>query len=202
MEISPSWEAANCAATQEFFELVGSLLCLQDPSTGLFIMPDQSSPYHWARLIQFVLPYLICIRSILILCVHLRLVVPFLMAFLPISSMLPLLPFSSYIPCPSHTPWHHHPNYTWRRVQVMKLIMLQLSPTSCHFIPLRSKYSLQHCVPPSMSESKFHTHTEPQAKHTRHTNRQRFHHRRHNHRTADWIGSPHFTKYITEERKT
>jgi hypothetical protein len=25
------------------------------------------------------------------------------------------------MPCPSHAPWLDHSNYTWRRVQVMKL---------------------------------------------------------------------------------
>jgi hypothetical protein len=28
----------------------------------------------------------------------------------------------------------------------MKLLIMHLSPSSCHFIPLRSKYSLQHPV--------------------------------------------------------
>jgi hypothetical protein len=28
----------------------------------------------------------------------------------------------------------HHSNYTWRRVQVTKLLFMQFSPTSCHFI--------------------------------------------------------------------
>jgi hypothetical protein len=41
---------------------------------------------------------------------------------------------------------HDHSNYTRRRVQVMKLLIMQFSPTSCHFIPLRSKYSPQHPV--------------------------------------------------------
>jgi hypothetical protein len=45
------------------------------------------------------------------------------------------------MPCPSHPPWLDHSNYTWWRVQVMKL-----SPTSHHFISLWSKYSLQHPV--------------------------------------------------------
>jgi hypothetical protein len=47
---------------------------------------------------------------------------------------------------------------------------MQFSPTSYHFIPLRSKDSPQHPVlkHPSLcsstSESKFHTTTKPQAK--------------------------------------
>jgi hypothetical protein len=32
-------------------------------------------------------------------------------------------------------------------IQVMKLLIMQPSPTSCHFISLRSKYSPQHPVP-------------------------------------------------------
>jgi hypothetical protein len=46
--------------------------------------------------------------------------------------------------CPSHPPWLEHSN--WRRVQVMKLFIMQFSPTFCHFISLRSKYSPQHPV--------------------------------------------------------
>jgi hypothetical protein len=30
-------------------------------------------------------------------------------------------PHSCYMPCPSHPPWLDHSNYTWTRVQVMKL---------------------------------------------------------------------------------
>jgi hypothetical protein len=33
-----------------------------------------------------------------------------------------------------------------RRVQIMKLLIMQISPTARHFIPLRSKYSPQHPV--------------------------------------------------------
>ncbi|PNF30260.1 hypothetical protein B7P43_G01232 [Cryptotermes secundus] len=28
------------------------------------------------------------------------------------------------MPCPSHPPWLHHSKYTWRRVQVMKLLII------------------------------------------------------------------------------
>jgi hypothetical protein len=37
--------------------------------------------------------------------------------------------------------WLDISNYTWRRVQVMKLLIMQFPPTSYHFIPLWSKYS-------------------------------------------------------------
>jgi hypothetical protein len=51
-------------------------------------------------------------------------------------------PHSCYMPCPSHPLWFDHSNYTWRRVQVMKFLIIQFFlPTSYRFIPLRSKYS-------------------------------------------------------------
>jgi hypothetical protein len=47
---------------------------------------------------------------------------------------------------PSNLPWLHQSNNTWRRVQVMKLLIMQCSSIACHFIPLRSKYFPQHPV--------------------------------------------------------
>jgi hypothetical protein len=48
--MSPSWEAANCAAIQEipknFKEPEGSSPCSQEPSTGPYPKPDRSSPHH------------------------------------------------------------------------------------------------------------------------------------------------------------
>jgi hypothetical protein len=41
--------------------------------------------------------------------------------------------------CPSHPSAVHHSNYTWRRVQVMKLLIMQFCPTSLHFTPLFSQ---------------------------------------------------------------
>jgi hypothetical protein len=41
-----------------------------------------------------------------------------------------------YMPCPSHPPLLDDSNYIWRRVQVMKLLIMQFSPTSRHFISL------------------------------------------------------------------
>jgi hypothetical protein len=41
-----------------------------------------------------------------------------------------------------HPPWLDHSHYTWRRVQVMKLLM-EFSPTSYHFISLQSNVLLR-----------------------------------------------------------
>jgi hypothetical protein len=49
-----------------------------------------------------------------------------------------------YVPQPSHPPWFGHRNNIWWSLQVMKLLILQSSPASRHFLPLRSRYSPQH----------------------------------------------------------
>jgi hypothetical protein len=40
---------------------------------------------------------------------------------------MPLLPHSCYMPCPSHPPWLDYSNCTWRRVQIMTLLVLYRS---------------------------------------------------------------------------
>jgi hypothetical protein len=49
-ELSPSWEAANCAAIQNipsnFKEPEGSSPCSEEPSTDPYPEPVRSSPYH------------------------------------------------------------------------------------------------------------------------------------------------------------
>jgi hypothetical protein len=45
------------------------------------------------------------------------------------------------MPCPSH-PWLDHSNYSWQRVQVKKLLIMQFSPISWPLVP--SKYSPEH----------------------------------------------------------
>jgi len=49
-----------------------------------------------------------------------------------------------YMPHPSQLPWFDHPNNIWWSVQVMKLLIIQSSPASLHFLPLKSKYSYKH----------------------------------------------------------
>jgi hypothetical protein len=106
--------------TQHCMEPGGSLPCSQGPSSGPYREPDQSSPYH----------PIVSRRSILIHS-YLRLGHP---SGLSTTKIL----YVCYISCPSH-PWCDHSNYTSRRVQVMKLLMMQFSSTTCHFIPLRSE---------------------------------------------------------------
>jgi hypothetical protein len=57
------------------------------------------------------------------------------------------LPHARLMPRPSHPPWFNDPNNIWWRVQNMELCVMQFSPWSRHFIPLRSKYSSKHAVP-------------------------------------------------------
>jgi hypothetical protein len=131
MELSPSWGATNSAATQELPSILWNRRFITVFTRALYWS------LSWVRSNQYISSYPISIRSISIL--------------MPWSSQwslsiwfshqyptcMRLLPHSCYIPCPSHSPWFHHSNYTWRRVQVMKLLIMQFSPTSCHFIPLR-----------------------------------------------------------------
>jgi hypothetical protein len=142
MELNPSWEAANCEATQELPIILWNLKVYFHVHKSPKLAPilSQISPVHTTP--SYV-------RSISILTTHLHLGRPggpFLLAFQPIPFMHSSSPPSCYMPSPSHPPWLDHSNYTWRRVQVMKLLIMQFSPTSCHFISLRSKYSPQHPV--------------------------------------------------------
>jgi hypothetical protein len=162
MELSPSWEALSCAGTQNFrnvMESEGSLPSSQQSYNGL---PGQSSPYHPIIYVSLQNPSQYHpLTYVLVL-----LMIFFLLAFPPIYCMHSSSPNSCYILWPSHPPLLDHSNCTRRRAQIMKLLNMQLSPTSRHFTSLRSKYSPQH--PFSLYSSlnvrhKFRTNTEPQA---------------------------------------
>jgi hypothetical protein len=71
----------------------------------------------------------------------------FLLAFLPINYMHSSFSFHAlYMLCPSHDSWHHHSNYTWRSVQVMKPLIMQLSTPSRRFISPHYKYYQENRV--------------------------------------------------------
>jgi hypothetical protein len=50
------------------------------------------------------------------------------------------------MPRPSHPARLDHSNYTWRRVQITKLFVMNFPPPSRNFIPLPSKYSPRYPV--------------------------------------------------------
>jgi hypothetical protein len=104
----------------------GSLPCSQEFSTVFYSEPDQPSPY--------IPPHPFSLRYILILSSHLPLGLPsglFPSGLPPKPYMHSSSPHACHMPCPSHCPWLDHSNYIWRRVQVMKLLIMQfsLSPT-------------------------------------------------------------------------
>jgi hypothetical protein len=119
----------------------GSIPNSQELSTYSFPEPHQSSPHH---------PHPTSPRSILILSTHLSLRIPsglFPSGF-PTNNLYVFHFFnhSCYMTRTSHPLRLHYDNYTWRRVQITKLLVMQFSPFSRHLIPLRSKYPPQHLV--------------------------------------------------------
>jgi len=101
-----------------------------------------------ARWIQSTLFHTISLRSILMLSSHLRIGLPsglFLQCFQPKYFVFLIFPMRAFCPL-IYPPSLYHANNGRRRVQVMKLLMVQSSPASHHFLPLGSKYSPQHCT--------------------------------------------------------
>jgi hypothetical protein len=66
-----------------------------------------------------------------------------------------------YMARPSHPSRLDYSNHTWRRVQIMNLLVMQFPPLSHNLIPPWSKTPSIY-VSPLMSQTKFHTLTEPQ----------------------------------------
>jgi hypothetical protein len=91
----------------------------------------------WARSTQSIPLHSIYPRSIMISSTHLRRCLPsgLLLSEIPIC-ILHVFIFSPFVlHAPSfHSNWPDHYNYTCRRVQVMKLLIIQFSPISCQLL--------------------------------------------------------------------
>jgi hypothetical protein len=131
MELSTTREAPSCEATFPAFYGTRRFYTEFTRAFHLFL--------SWARPIQSTSPHPNSKISILILSTHLRLALP--SGIFPTNNLHALLfPHSGYMPGPRHSPWLDYSNYTWRRVQITKLLIMQLSPLSRHLISLRFKY--------------------------------------------------------------
>jgi hypothetical protein len=112
-------------------------------------------PLFWARSIHLLTPHPFSLRWILILSTHLGFCLPTGLFPSDISIQylisIPLLPHSCYMLCPHHPSGLDHSNYIWRRVQVMKLLIMQFFATPYHLTPLRFKYSIQHMFSNTLS---------------------------------------------------
>jgi hypothetical protein len=105
MQLSPSWEAANCAATQEIPRILWNPKVHNRVQKSPSLVPilTQINP------IQSIPSHPISLRSILIFYTHLRLGLP--SGLLPsgfptnILYLFVFSPHSCYMPYPSHPPW-------------------------------------------------------------------------------------------------
>jgi hypothetical protein len=124
--------------SQNYMELKYSLPCSQDPSTGPYPKPDWSISFYFSSIH-------------LILSSHLRLGHPsglFSSGF-PIKTLHTFLFSSIRVWLHPLVIYHHslsHSNYVWRRVQVMKLLVMRFSGTSYYSIHFSSRYSPQQPV--------------------------------------------------------
>ena len=123
-------------------EANGSLTCSHEVATSSY--PSQINPVH-------------SIQSYF-LNIHFNIILPFasgsfqVVFFLQLSlpklyAFLFSLVCATYVCHPFHDSWFNHPNNTQWAVQIMKFLILQFSPVSSHFLPLKRKYLPQHPQP-------------------------------------------------------
>jgi hypothetical protein len=112
-------------------EIEGPFPCSQGPATDTYPDPDSSFPPYFPTIHSHIifpstprsserhLLYRICNQNIL------------LISHLSHACRMPRLSYTQF----------DHPNNIWWSVQVMKLLVMQYSAASRHFLPLMSKYS-------------------------------------------------------------
>jgi hypothetical protein len=124
MDLSPFWETADCAATQEFPTI------LRNPKVHYRAHKSPSPVPILSQMIQSIPSHPISLRSILILSTHLRLCLH--CGLFPSGFPTNILIHSSsshscYMSFPSYPPWLDHCNYIWRRKQSLELLIMQCS---------------------------------------------------------------------------
>jgi hypothetical protein len=94
----------------------------------------------WARLIQYIQSHPILEDQLS----HHPYFYAGLTPFFQDSSPKPtcFFPHTCHIPRPSHLPLYHLPNHNLFTVQIMKLLIMQFSPVSCYYFPLRPIISI------------------------------------------------------------
>ena len=148
MKQSPSWEANNLSASQEFPILWNQKVhynihkCLPPVPILRQLDPVHNPTFHFLQ-------------------IHLNIIIPSMpgspkwsLSFrLPHQNPVQAfpLPLTCYMLCPSHSYQFYHPNDIGWGVHIIKLLITQFSPLPCHLVPIRPKYTqhpiLEHSQP-------------------------------------------------------
>jgi hypothetical protein len=133
MELSLFWDATSCSSIQELPSILWNLKVHYwiHNSPPLASIPSPTNPAHTTTS---------CLSKIHPNIFLVFLVVSFPLAFPPITYTCSSSPSIVLMTRPSHPPRLDYSNYTWQRVQITKLLVMQFSSLSRHLIPLWSQY--------------------------------------------------------------